>query len=86
MQSEWIGSYENTEIKVVNTWFDGEKLFVNNELQDEKFGLFGSDLTGHVINKNGERKNIKAHLGGSMSITCRVFVDDKILQLKRLKR
>lgn len=85
MQSEWIGSYENSEIKVVNTWFDGEKLFVNNELQDEKFGLFGSDLTGHVINENGERKNIKAHLGGLISITCRVFVDDKKLAIKKVE-
>ena len=77
MKSEWILKYEDSEIKVVNTWFSGEFLYVNNELQDERFGVFGSDLTGHVIGKNGERKNIKVNLGGAFKISCRVFIDDK---------
>ena len=85
MKSEWTGKYENSEIKVVNTWFDGEKLFVNNELQDERFGLFGSDLTGHVINDKGERKNIKVNIGGALTISCRVFIDDKKMTLKKIK-
>lgn len=85
MKSEWIGKHENSEIKVVNTWFDGEKLFVNNELQDERFGLFGSDLSGHVINEKGERKNIKVNLGGALTISCRVFIDDKKIMLKKVK-
>ena len=84
MKSEWIGKYENSEIKVVNTWFEGEKLFVNNGLQDERYGLFGSDLTGHVINEKGERKNIKVNLGGAFTISCRVFIDDKKMILKKI--
>jgi hypothetical protein len=35
MKSEWILKYDDNEIKVTNSWFSGEKLFVNNELQDE---------------------------------------------------
>ena len=85
MKSEWIVKYENSEIKIVNTWFNGEMLFVNNELQDERFGLFGSDLTGHLINKNGERKNIKVNLGGAFTINCRVFIDDKKMTPKKIK-
>ena len=77
MKTEWIVKYENSEIRVVNTWFNGEMLFVNNELQDERFGIFGSDLTGHLINKKGERENIKVNLGGALTISCRIFIDDK---------
>jgi hypothetical protein len=31
MKSEWIANYESNEIKITNSWFTGEKLFVNNE-------------------------------------------------------
>lgn len=80
-KSEWLGKYENFEIKVVNTWFEGERLYVNNELQDKKFGFGSSNLRGHIINSKGERKNIKVSLGGSFRISCFVFVDDKQLSL-----
>lgn len=84
MKSEWIGKYENSKIRVVNTWFDGEMLFVNDELQDKKFGLTGSNLTGHVINEKGERKGMKVNLGGAFKINCTVFIDDKELIVEKL--
>lgn len=85
MKSEWIANYENSEIRIVNSWLNGEKLFVNNEIQDERFGVFGSDLTGHVINGKGERKNIKVNLGGLLAVSCRVFIDDKMMTLTKIK-
>ncbi|HSQ46857.1 MAG TPA: hypothetical protein VLM44_08075 [Lutibacter sp.] len=85
MKSEWIAKYENSEIRVVNTWLNGEKLLVNNEIQDERFGIFGSDLTGHVINEKGERKNIKVNLGGVFTISCRIFIDDKKMAVSKIK-
>lgn len=85
MRSEWVTNYENSEIRVVNTWFDGEKLYVNKELQDERFGLVSSDLTGHVFNEKGERKNIKVNLGGALTVSCRVFVDDKKMLVEKVK-
>jgi hypothetical protein len=85
MKSEWIANFENSEIRIVNTWLNGEKLFVNNEIQDERFGVFGSDLTGHLINEKGERKNIKVNLGGLLAVSCRVFIDDKMMTLTKVK-
>ena len=35
MKSIFKAIYNNQEIRVENSWFGGEKLFVNNELQDE---------------------------------------------------
>jgi hypothetical protein len=85
MKSEWIANFENSEIRIVNTWLNGEKLFVNNEIQDERFGVFGSDLTGHLINEKGERKNIKVNLGGLLAVSCRIFIDDKMMTLTKVK-
>jgi len=84
MRSEWIVKYENTEIKVVNTWFSGESLYVNNELQDKTTGIFGAHLTGHLIDSIGERKNIKAHLNASFTVDCIVFIDDKLMAIEKI--
>lgn len=40
MKSIWTANYENNEVKVENTWFNGERLYVNGNLQDEKVGVF----------------------------------------------
>ena len=58
MKSTWTTNYKNNEIRVENTWFKGERLFVNDTLQDEKFGIFSSDLTGHIINTKNEKESI----------------------------
>lgn len=77
MKTIWIVKYENTEIRVVNTWFNGEILFVNDEMQDEMFGCFSSDLSGHLIIRNGDWKDIKVNIDGAFTISFSVFIDDK---------
>jgi hypothetical protein len=39
MKSEWIAKYEETTIKITNSWFSGEKLYLNDELQDEQLNF-----------------------------------------------
>ncbi|MEN8139022.1 MAG: hypothetical protein ABFR62_11390 [Bacteroidota bacterium] len=85
MKSEWLVKYEDSEIKIVNTWFHGEMLFVNNMLQDKRYGLAGSNLSGHIINKEGKRENIKVNLGGSFKIDCNVFIDDNKVEVQKRK-
>lgn len=81
MKTTWIATYENNEIRVENTWFNGERLYVNNELQDESFGSFSADLTGHLFNAKNEREAIKVHLGGVMKIGCSLFINDRKLEI-----
>ena len=69
MKSTWTTNYKNNEIRVENTWFKGERLFVNDTLQDEKFGIFSSDLTGHIINTKNEKESIKVNLGGFWKVS-----------------
>ena len=54
MKSIWTTNYENNEIKIENTWFNGEYLYVNDILQDKTFGAFSTKLTGHLINQKNE--------------------------------
>ncbi len=85
MKSIWTANYENNEIRVENTWFDGERLFVNGNLQDERMGLISTDLSGHLFNQKNERENIKVNLGGSFKIICRLFVNDSKVEVTQVK-
>lgn len=85
MKSIWTTVYDKNKIKVENTWFSGERLFVNGVLQDEKMGFFSSDLTGHLINEKNERENIKVNLSGVFKINCRLFINDKKIEMNQEK-
>lgn len=85
MKSTWTANYGNNTIKVVNTWFGGEKLFVNDELQDEQMNFFTADLSGHLFNENGNRENIKVNLSGWFSVGCRLFVNDRKIEAKQIQ-
>ena len=83
--SVWQAEYESNVIQITNRWSTGE-LHVNNELQDDRFGLSAMDLTGHLFDKNSERKDIKVNLGGMFRVECRLFVDDKKIEVIRTKK
>ena len=78
----WTANYEGNEIRITNSLRFGEKLFVNNKIQDEKVGFIGgSDLTGHLISKGGEKKPIKVNLSGWFAVGCRLFIDDEKVEI-----
>ncbi|RTY89148.1 hypothetical protein [Flavobacterium sp. GT3R68] len=85
MRSIWITNFENNEIRIENSWINGEKLFVNNELQDDRLSFLSSNLTGNLINKNGEKLSIKANISGFFKVDCRLFVDNRKLELTQTK-
>jgi hypothetical protein len=86
MNSEWIVKYDDNEIKVVNSWFSGEKLFVNNELQDEQLNFITpSNMTGSLTDKNGVKLNIKTNISGFFTASCRLFIDNKKVELRQTK-
>jgi len=67
------------DVILVENRASGEKLFVNGELQDERFGLnLGMILWGKL--PSGE--SIKVSLGGTWKMKCRVFVDSKLIYPK----
>ena len=86
MKSEWIANYEENKIKITNNWFSGEKLYVNDELQDEQLNFITpSNITGNLTNKDGVKLMIKANLSGFFTVSCRLFIDDRKVELKQTK-
>lgn len=85
MKSEWIATYDNTEIKITNSWFSGEKLYVNKQLQDEQLNFFSSNLTGAFVDAKGEKRQIKANLSGFFSISCRLFIDHEKIEVVQVR-
>ncbi|WP_338012374.1 hypothetical protein [Alkalihalophilus pseudofirmus] len=76
-------TYEGRQIRVENSWFNGEKLFVDGELQDQNLGLaLRSTLQGQLKTANGEFKMIKVTLGGTVKIQCKIFVDHRLVYPK----
>lgn len=86
MKSIWTTNFESNTIMVENTWFSGEKLYVNGQLQDFQKNYFSSPvLTGHVKSNEGEKLAIKANLVvNTFSIDCLLFIDDKQVELTKV--
>ncbi|KIA86105.1 hypothetical protein [Kaistella jeonii] len=85
MKSIWTATYENNTIKITNTWFSGEQLYVNEVLQDKKFGAISSNLTGHIMNSKNEKELIKATIFGWYKAECILFINDKEVAIKQEK-
>ena len=70
-------TYEGHHIQVVNTWFDGEKLYIDGILQDENLGIALRATLRGVLKENDKiTKNIKVSLGGILKIKCKIFVNN----------
>lgn len=72
--------YDGHRIRVENRWLTGEKLYVDEELQDENLGVtFRGTLNGKLRNNSNESKNIKVTIGGSFTIHCKIFIDNVLI-------
>ena len=69
--------HKDHHIRVENGWFSGEKLYIDDELQDQNIGLgFRARLTGELKDGKGM---VKVSIGGNFQIHCRIFVDNKLI-------
>ena len=69
--------YKDHHIRVENRWFSGEKLYINDQLQDENTGIgFRARLTGELQDDKGI---VKVSIGGNFQMSCRIFVDNKLI-------
>lgn len=86
MNSEWIANYDDNTIKITNNWFSGEKLFINDKLQDEQLNFITpSKMTGILTDKNGNKLHVKTNISGFLKVSCRLFVNHKKLEIKQVK-
>jgi hypothetical protein len=86
MKSEWIANYDDNLITITNNWFSGEKLFINETLQDEQLNFITtSKMSGILIDKNGDRLHVKTNISGFFKVSCRLFINHKKIDLKQVK-
>ena len=73
-------SYKDHQVRVENGWLSGERLIVDGETQDEQIGFaMRSRLWGKIRNADGTAECIKVSLGGWFGISCRIFIEDKLV-------
>ena len=71
MKSEWITKYEETNIKITNNWFSGEKLYINSELQNEQLNFITpTNLSSYLNYKQGQNLYTKTNISGFFTVSC----------------
>lgn len=60
MKKTFEVTYDGHYIQVENTWFRGERLYIDGQLQDENIGLaLRATLIGKLKSNNGEQKILR---------------------------
>ena len=63
-------SYQGSKILIINDGFEGERLFINGELQDQNFEPYDGYLKGTLKNEAGVEETIEVYLGGPQTSNC----------------
>ena len=80
MKKKWEIMHTGHSIRVENTWFRGEKLFVDGVLQDQQIGIrFSSRLFGKVEIEADKYEQIKVSIGSIVKMHCQIFVGDRLV-------
>ncbi|MBD8033124.1 MULTISPECIES: hypothetical protein [Solibacillus] len=83
MKSTFEVMHDGHHIQVENSWFSGEKLYVDGQLQDENLGIgLRCKLYGE-LKSNVDKKIIKVALGGTFKIKCSIFVENTLIYPKQ---
>lgn len=87
MTTIWKGMYLGNSIEVQNTWFRGEKLFINKTLQDITYGWFGQSKLECELPNNNSNTNLRVKLiAGMWKVNCYVFIDGKEIKMEKVKK
>ena len=86
MKTIWKGNYLGNSIEVHNTWFKGEKLFINKVLQDITYGWFGRSKLECELPNSKARTSLRVKLiAGFSKVKCYIFVDGKEIKMEEIK-
>ncbi len=86
MKTTWRGIYLGNSIEVQNSWFKGERLYINKVLQDISYGWFGqSKLECDLPNHNSKTSLRVKLIAGFFKVKCYVFVDGKEIKMEEVK-
>jgi hypothetical protein len=78
--SAWIARFEGHEIRVVNTWFRGAKLYVDGVCVAEDRSIFALSarpvLEHKLTDAAGNERTIRVVVEAVITVKCAIFVDD----------
>ncbi|MDF3001427.1 MAG: hypothetical protein K0Q48_1546 [Bacillota bacterium] len=63
-------SYQGSRILIKNDGPEGERLFINDQLQDQNFEPYDGYLKGTLVNEEGIEETIEVYLGGPQTSNC----------------
>ncbi len=72
-------SYEGNKILIKNDGPDGERLYINDELQDQNFEPYDGYLVGHIDDGTEDKGRIEVYLGGPQTSNCIIYADEKLI-------
>ncbi|QOX63063.1 transglutaminase domain-containing protein [Anoxybacterium hadale] len=63
-------SYQGSRILIKNDGPEGERLFINDQMQDQNFEPYDGYLKGTLVNEAGIEETIEVYLGGPQTSNC----------------
>lgn len=79
---EWLAVYENHEIRVVNTWFSGAKLYIDGDCCDTNTGLVATStarpvLSGSIQLSDGQRHRVEVYVTSLLTTKAKICVNGR---------
>lgn len=84
MAKEWIANFEGHEIRVVNTWFSGAKLYIDGDCRDENKQLIATSrdrplLSANLPDASGRPRKLEVFLYSVTITHAKICLDGTII-------
>ena len=79
---EWLATYENHEIRIVNTWFSGAKLYIDGDCRDtntEYVTVSGNRpvLSATIHRPDGQQLRVEVYVTALLTTKAKICVNGR---------
>lgn len=78
MKKEVVARVEGVDIRVVNTWFSGAKLYIDGDCKDTSNSLFvssGAPTLAGTFDVNGQKHRVEVYMRAILTVQIKIMVD-----------
>ncbi len=88
MKTEWLAEFDGHQIRVVNPWFSGAKLYIDGECRDTDHRFFSVNWSTPALSARLEQGNTKSALveiycKAIFVVNVRILVNGEALSTRR---
>lgn len=80
---EWTASVDGHEVRVVNTWSGGTRLYIDGECRDRNHGLFAPTwrrwLSARLVQGDIHSRLVEVEICAMLQVKARILVDGQFL-------